>query len=132
MDELKGLTAIAWSLRKPPYLTANGRAMRPRQCYIMTLDNYLITGFGTDGREIRIRVLKYATAAAARHAAIRETQKKERQGFLLEDEPRTAVAVGGHRTKMDALVGLNEPNNDMYLSIMHAITKGDLVADKVA
>jgi hypothetical protein len=130
MDEdLTGLNAYAWNLHKDPYYSDGGRLMRPRNIWIMTIDNYFAAGFETVGRKPRYSVIRYASADKAQKAAIKETQRREKEGFELHGYVRTAVTKGGKRGWLEGLTTSDEDHHDLHLSILHCIEKGKVLGE---
>ena len=123
-EELIGLPAYAWGLHKDAYYSAGGRLMRPRNIWVMTVDNFLMVGFETVGREPRYKVYKHSNASAAQQHAVKETQRREKEGFVLHADPRTAVTKGGRRAYLEGLLTSTESHSDLHLSIQHVINKG--------
>ena len=128
MPEEEVLTAIAWSMDKDPYRSAGGRYMRGRVVRIMLVDTFVITSFQALGRDPRITVTEYTRPHIAQHLAIRETQKREKEGFKMAQGPTSKETKPGIRAYLEGLRDFRGHDSNLAASIEHCLIKGTLLA----
>lgn len=126
MTDTPGPTAVAWSLYKPPYMSAGGNRMNQRHVWIMVIDRYVVKGFGVEGPRCRTRytVTYCGTPKTAHRHAVTETQRREREGFLLGHGPVTKATKAGSLDHLAGYVGHRGPHDKLDTDLAHILANG--------
>lgn len=126
MSDESGPVAIAWSLYKPPYLSAGGHKMNQRHVWIMVIDGYVVKGFGVEGPRTKTRytVTYCGKPAAARRHAVLETQRREREGFFMGHGPVTKATKAGSLDHLSGWVGHRGPHDKLDTDLAHILANG--------